>query len=173
MRLYQNETVSFLFFDNTSICDIFYIFVTLLIFKYYMLQHYKKYILIILLHLFCVKANAVSNFFSNHSFYFINEENGLPNNCINFIFKDSAGYIWLATNNGISRYDGYQFLNFTTHTAPISLKSNYVNCISEDRFGRLWVATEEGLTIISSGRMDVVKLRLDDVVGGKLTNCMS
>ena len=44
MRLYQNETVSFLFFDNTSICDIFYIFVTLLIFKYYMLQHYKKYI---------------------------------------------------------------------------------------------------------------------------------
>lgn len=168
MRLYQNETVSFLFFDNTSICDIFYIFVTLLIFKYYMLQHYKKYILIILLHLFCVKANAVSNFFSNHSFYFINEENGLPNNCINFIFKDSAGYIWLATNNGISRYDGYQFLNFTTHTAPISLKSNYVNCISEDRFGRLWVATEEGLTIISSGRMDVVKLRLDDVKADRL-----
>lgn len=124
-----------------------------------MLQHYK-YIVIILVHLFCVRVNAGCDFFSNHSYYYINEENGLTDNCINDIFKDSAGYIWLATNNGISRFDGYEFMNFTTHSNPISLRSNYVNSISEDKFNRLWVATEEGLTVISSNRVEVLEMGL-------------
>ena len=122
-----------------------------------MLRHYK-YIIIILVHLFCVKVYAVSDFFRNHSFLYINEDNGLTHNCINDIIKDSAGYMWMATNNGVSRFDGYQFMNFTTYSSPISLKSNFVNCISEDRFNRLWIATEEGLTVISSNRMAVIEL---------------
>lgn len=121
-----------------------------------MLQHYK-YIIIILIHLFCIKVNAISTFFTSHTYYHINDESGLADNCINDIFKDSTGYIWLATNNGVSRFDGYQFMNFTTHSSPVSLKSNYANSIAEDRFGRLWIATEEGITVMSSGRVETVE----------------
>lgn len=142
-----------------------------------MLQHYK-YIVIILVHLFCVRVNAGCDFFSNHSYYYINEENGLTDNCINDIFKDSAGYIWLATNNGISRFDGYEFMNFTTHSNPISLRSNYVNSISEDKFNRLWVATEEGLTVISSNRVEVLEMgcgenEIDELFGSYIQTVYS
>lgn len=115
-----------------------------------------KYILIYLCFLLTLKLYAVPDFFRNRSFIFINEENGLPHNYINDIFKDSDGYIWMATHKGISRYDGYQFMTFDTHSNPVSLKSNYVNCFAEDKFGRLWVATEEGLTILSQNRAEEV-----------------
>jgi ligand-binding sensor domain-containing protein len=36
---------------------------------------------------------------------------GLPDNCINAIQKDSKGFIWIATNNGLTRFDGYNFVN--------------------------------------------------------------
>lgn len=117
-----------------------------------------RYTIVILLYLISVKANAISSYFSNYSYTYLNEENGLAHNYINDIFKDSSNYIWIATHNGISRFDGYQFLNFDTHTSPVALKSNYANSISEDKFGRLWVATEEGITVISSNRSETVDL---------------
>ena len=37
---------------------------------------------------------------------------GLPNNSIRYIYQDSKGFLWLATLNGLSRYDGNSFLTF-------------------------------------------------------------
>ena len=37
---------------------------------------------------------------------------GLPNNQIQCIFQDSKGWIWLGTSQGLSRFDGYRFVNF-------------------------------------------------------------
>ena len=44
------------------------------------------------------------NFFNRYNFSFITEDTGLPHNFINDIYKDTQGYIWVATNNGIGRY---------------------------------------------------------------------
>jgi ligand-binding sensor domain-containing protein len=46
--------------------------------------------------------------------YYINfkDIDGLPSNVSYKIFQDKTGYIWIATNNGISRFNGYEFLNF-------------------------------------------------------------
>ena len=44
----------------------------------------------------------------------ISTRDGLPGNTINEMIQDPDGYIWMATNNGLSRYDGYATVNYTT-----------------------------------------------------------
>ena len=45
------------------------------------------------------------NFFNRYNFSFITEDTGLPHNFINDIYKDTQGYIWVATNKGLNRID--------------------------------------------------------------------
>ncbi|MBQ8521566.1 MAG: response regulator [Bacteroides sp.] len=93
-------------------------------------------------------AEEYNNFFSKYNFSFITEEAGLPHNYIDDIYKDSKGYIWVATHNGIGRYNGYQFLHYDTRTSGIRLKSAFVHKICEDNHQRLWIGAEEGISII-------------------------
>ena len=58
---------------------------------------------------------------------------GLPDNCINAIQKDSKGFIWIATNNGLTRFDGYNFVNFSTTTHAAFFKNNIVDDIIVDK----------------------------------------
>lgn len=46
---------------------------------------------------------------------------GLPNNSVRYIYQDSKGFLWLATLNGLSRYDGNSFLTFRPETRRQSL----------------------------------------------------
>ncbi len=66
---------------------------------------------------------------------------GLPSSRIYDIEQDSSGYIWFATENGISRYDGYEFRNFTK---PDGLPSNSVIRLYRDYKDRLWYLTYQG-----------------------------
>lgn len=111
----------------------------------------RKQILFLLILFTTLKlfAETSNNFFSKYNFSFITEETGLPHNYIDDIYKDSQGYIWVATHNGIGRYNGYQFITFNTQSSAIRLKSNFVHKICEDNNQRLWIGTEEGLNIIN------------------------
>lgn len=71
---------------------------------------------------------------------------GLVQSHINTIIQDSRGFIWIGTKNGLSRYDGYEFVNYTHQPYDTtSLSDNYVNAISEGPNGLLWIATNKGL----------------------------
>lgn len=107
-------------------------------------------------------SNESDRFFNRYNFHFITERFGLPHCFVADIIKDSDGYIWAATHNGIGRYDGYQFLNFNTQTTPISLKSGFVHKLCEDRFKRLWIATEAGLDIVDLKTYTTVQLPFPD-----------
>lgn len=72
----------------------------------------------------------------------------MPHSYVDDIIKDRNGYIWVATHNGIGRYDGFQFVNYNTRTEPIQLRSDFVHKLCEDKFGRLWVGTEQGISLI-------------------------
>ena len=50
--------------------------------------------------------------FQNNFTHFTMKD-GLPSNQTNPIIQDHLGYIWIGSNNGVSRYDGYEFLNFS------------------------------------------------------------
>jgi len=67
---------------------------------------------------------------------------GLARDGINRIFRDSRGFLWFATHEGLSRFDGYQFTNYT---ADQGLPQGSVNDILETRNGEFWIATREGV----------------------------
>ncbi len=71
----------------------------------------------------------------------LTSRNGLPDNSIRKIYQDSKGFLWFATLNGLSRYDGTRFLVYKKEKSGLSLSDNRVKNLTEDSHGRLWVAT--------------------------------
>jgi signal transduction histidine kinase/ligand-binding sensor domain-containing protein/CheY-like chemotaxis protein len=70
---------------------------------------------------------------------------GLSMSTINSILQDSQGYVWLATEAGLNRYDGYSVRQFRRDRGnPHGLASDYVWSIAEDAQGDLWLATDGG-----------------------------
>jgi len=104
-----------------------------------------------------VKAQEL--FTSRNNFAYITMEQGLLNDFIDFIYKDSRGFLWLATRGGgISRYDGYEFVHYNINTPNAKLRSNFINSCCEDAFGRLWIASSEGLDILDLSTHKAVTL---------------
>lgn len=65
---------------------------------------------------------------------------------ITCICQDQMGYIWIGTEYGLNRYDGYRFIHFLHQPADTtSLYSNMVEEVFCDREGRLWIGTNETL----------------------------
>lgn len=95
-----------------------------------------------------LRLEAKKHFFSNYNFCHITEEAGLPNNSVTAVMKDSFGYIWVATQDGLARYDGYRFLSYGVKEPLYRLKGNYVYTLCEDCQKRLWVGSEAGLDLI-------------------------
>jgi ligand-binding sensor domain-containing protein len=75
-------------------------------------------------------------------FEFFDEDAGLPDNAIFEVFQDRSGVMWFGSDNGLMRYDGFDFKTFRYEfNNPNGLVSNKVRSIDEDEQGRLWVGT--------------------------------
>ncbi len=73
-------------------------------------------------------------------------KDGLSQNTVNCILKDSEGYYWFGTQDGLNRYDGYTVKVFRNERGDsASLSDNFVLSIAEDDWGNLWVGTRNGL----------------------------
>ncbi len=65
---------------------------------------------------------------------------------INDMCQDKYGYMWIATDYGLNRYDGYNFKTyFHNSNDSTSLSSNIVTSLFQDSKGRFWVGTRTGL----------------------------
>ena len=65
---------------------------------------------------------------------------------INCIYQDQYGYMWIATENGLNKFDGYRFTTYFHHKGDsTSLGSNIVCSLYQDGKGQLWVGTRTGL----------------------------
>ena len=81
----------------------------------------------------------------NIQFDHLSMEDGLVDNSIQVFFQDKAGFMWIGTRNGLSRFDGYTFSNFQYEiNKPQSLGGNWVRDIFEDQDDNLWIALEDG-----------------------------
>lgn len=78
-------------------------------------------------------------------------ENGLPQNTIHWIAQGRDGYIWIATEEGLARFDGIKFVVFDKQNTP-QFRSNDVRLLLEDRRGDLWIGTEDGLIQMRDGK---------------------
>lgn len=70
-------------------------------------------------------------------------QDGLPSARIHDVIQTHDGYLWLATLDGLARFDGVRFQRYYDSDTP-GLASSMICCLMEDRQGRLWYGTESG-----------------------------
>jgi ligand-binding sensor domain-containing protein/two-component sensor histidine kinase len=86
---------------------------------------------------------------------------GLAHNEVNDVVIDNDGFAWIATENGMSRYDGYNFINFNSKTHPAIFKDNRINDI-EKKGNILYLLTEaDGLIELQTENLQFTKLSND------------
>ena len=78
---------------------------------------------------------------------------GLPQTRVNDILQGPAGYLWFATQGGVSRFDG---VDFVTYTAQEGLPRNYISDLEVDGQGRIWAATANGVAVFERGRFRAI-----------------
>ena len=105
-----------------------------------------KHILLALLAFLCVISNTFGQYFQGLTPPF-DISAGLPHNEINDLVKDEQGYVWIATDNGVSRFDGYNFFNFNSTTHPTIFKNNRI--LKIERNGARFLLLTEGDGLIA------------------------
>jgi len=73
---------------------------------------------------------------------------GLSENSIRCIIEDKTGFMWFGTEDGINRFDGYEFKQFrSSHQNSYSLSSGHIKSYFLDQQGYLWVCTRDGINL--------------------------
>jgi len=76
----------------------------------------------------------------------IRAEDGLSQDWVYCLLQDARGFIWIGTENGLTRYDGRRFTVFRLEVGnPGSLPSDFINTLYETADGAIWVGTVAGL----------------------------
>ncbi len=79
-------------------------------------------------------------------------EQGLSQTIVECLLLDRRGFLWLGTEDGLNRFDGYEFRVFRHATGdPASLSYSEITCLLEDSSGALWVGTFGGLNRFDPG----------------------
>ncbi len=113
--------------------------------------------LILIFHLL-ISASASANF--NPVFQTFNTSDGLPSSEIYSVIQDLDGYMWFATDEGVSRYNGFEFQNFTEADG---LTGNVVLKMDIDRFGRLWFICYNGTLCYFENEL-IIPYKFNDVI---------
>lgn len=101
---------------------------------------YKSLFFSQILSLFFFVTNVQSQ---NLNFKHYGLPEGLPQETIHCITKDSQGFYWLGTSDGLVRFDGHDFITPEYHTAKITLDGLLINDIVEDNKHNIWIATSQ------------------------------
>ncbi|MFD2790721.1 ligand-binding sensor domain-containing protein [Arenibacter antarcticus] len=80
-----------------------------------------------------------------YNFAHYTEESGLNSYQVNATVQDDDGYIWIATNEGLQRYDGLRYKSFGhVHNDSTSIPSKSILQLLIDKNKNLWILTREG-----------------------------
>jgi len=120
----------------------------------------KKHIFILCLLLFVAIRHTLQA--QTGKFYSADKE--LSNSLINNIFQDSKGFVWIATEDGLNKFDGNKFTIYRHNNKDkSSILDNYVKMLYEDSSNRLWVACGGGIQVYNraTDSFDNVDIRLN------------
>ena len=97
----------------------------------------KRQLLLTLISMISLGLSAQSHFYTSDK---------LSSNQISQICQDKDGYIWIGTEYGLNKYDGYRFTNYLHENGnDHTVSSNVITYLFEDREGTVWVGTQLGL----------------------------
>ena len=102
-----------------------------------------RIVLITLLILVAVNSNSQS--INNIKFENISTKDGLSQSSPNCIVQDSEGILWIGTEDGLNKYDGYIFTVYKPEVNnSSSISNNRIKCLTEDDEDNLWIGTNGG-----------------------------
>lgn len=118
----------------------------------------------------CLNGFAQDELFVQHRFYQLNEEQGLINNVVNDIIQDTLGQVWVATNEGLFRYQGFEFQPFIRNkNNPDLLHNNFVEGLHLDEHNNIWLMTDDGVGKYSY-EVDAIRRYLPDQIQGRISS---
>lgn len=93
------------------------------------------------------KTTIPKNRQERYNIRYIGIQNGLANNAVTSVYKDKRGLMWFGTYDGISRYDGYNFLSFRNEPNDVnSLVNNRIVSICGTH-NEVWIGTKRGISV--------------------------
>jgi ligand-binding sensor domain-containing protein len=102
---------------------------------------YSKYIIASFLGVAAASAACQDPFF----FKSLNLDNGLSQNTVNTVCQDQYGFMWFGTNDGLNKYDGYDFTVYRSDPSDkYALRSDAISCMLLDSEQNLWIGTRGG-----------------------------
>lgn len=104
---------------------------------------YRLVVLLSMLFPYFAQANPTEQ--SIIMFRQLSTTEGLSNNSIFALYRDSRGFLWVGTASGLNRYDSYTFQQY--YQGIDNLPDNNITDIFEDWEGNIWVSTNEGIAI--------------------------
>jgi len=104
----------------------------------------------------CVQIFCLSFLFAaenEYQFEIITTRNGLSDNDIRAVTDDRYGFVWLATDEGFNRYDGYEVKNYNSNPFDTTaLSGNRIWDIFKDQDGDVWALTDKGVDLYHYGK---------------------
>jgi len=105
----------------------------------------------------------------NHTVFNYSIKEGLPSSEVYYVLQDSKGFIWIATDNGVARFDGHEMIVFR---GAEGLDDPVVFGIQEDHRGRIWFRTYSlKLFFFENGK--IFPYRYNEVLSGNCVNIMT
>ncbi|BAX78948.1 hybrid sensor histidine kinase/response regulator [Labilibaculum antarcticum] len=134
---------------------------------------YKYLILVSILTAYFLPNKSYGNIENKEAYSFF-QLKGLPQNDVNCIYKDSKGFMWIGTLDGLHRFDGYSYKTYQISDKPESISSNMIIDIAEDSKGNIWIGTygrgicklnpiTEKFTIYHTTGKDGYRINSDDI----------
>lgn len=117
---------------------------------------------LLLLTMVCFAANVKSQPDLNRYIKKINSDDGLSHNIVNDIVQDGKGFMWIATHDGLNRFDGYEFKVYRFNPGDsTSILGNYIKSLFVDQNDNLWISTRYGLNLYNAKQDNFSGFTLD------------
>src|SRR3982750_1027135 len=100
----------------------------------------RHWLYLLVAFLFMYQFASSQEYIFNH----LTTKDGLSSNFVNCIYQDKKGYLWVVTESGLQRYDGYSFF-YPYYNTPNQIPEKPVHQILDDKDGRMWI--RQGRTI--------------------------
>jgi signal transduction histidine kinase/ligand-binding sensor domain-containing protein/DNA-binding response OmpR family regulator len=96
---------------------------------------------------------------------------GLTSSGVNSVYKDSRGFLWICTTNGLFRYDGYNFKNINSIASGTLKYETY--CIVEDKNQNFWIGTAgKGIVYYNSHTGELFSIKLSEGNNSKVNRIL-
>jgi len=96
---------------------------------------------------------------------YLTSDEGLSQNTVDCILKDSRGFMWFGTWNGLNRFDGYSFRIYKKEDEGGGISNNFIYSLCEDNRGDIWIGTKNGLNLFNFG-LDEFRHFYEDSLSG-------